>query len=1121
MNSISESSSYSCHCLCGRTFPGEGPLAFHRQTCRGSKRKIEQALGNVKNLKFWSLRAKKQRQNQGYADTGGQASQEVRYEAFLCLCPLTLPTRLIDISLSKDVHTRLHNNNEATPTIPISVSAQSIIANPRIEATHEPIITGRSLAAEEATSTEPLAEDRLNDLDLDVHTTRELAMGSSASIETLAYNYLQVSLVKPRRSQRSNIQLPIRFRVPLPQALPPASAAAPQVEPDAPNTDLTSLEADPPMSIAPLRNAQQCFSTPRNMFGLFRRYFSRSLSGHDPEQYLELPDLTEESTEASGDISAQITLAISSTSEVRPNTSSTYFPYPNESSFRLGDWYWAGTQKSQESFNELIAILKSPSFRTSDIHNTPWSQINATLSSDDGAESGFEWQDEVAGWECTPIIISVPFHQRAKSPGPKPYIAGNLYHRSLVAIIREKLSDPQQAAGFHYDPFELFWQPGDITSETRLGTVQDMKDRRRLIRVDDEVKRQKVKDARAFIYDKHLVIDSEAVEKLLKEESLVPTDNVFSKRLAPLGFSVLRALLPDIMHEFELGVWRALFIHLIRILEAYDKNLVAEMDRRLIPTFGRDTIRRFSANVSELKKLAARDYEDILQCSIAVFDGLLPEPHNTAIMKLLFTCSHWHALAKLRMHTDITLDIMDLVTTRLGRELRSFAKNTCTAFDTRELKREVAARHRRKLRAALAASSQRGIDPAVTADGDMSEAARHEIGPRMKRFNLNTVKLHALGDHANTIREFGTNDSHSTEVGELEHRTPIARYPRTSRKYFVRQLANIDRRVTRLRRIRERTKENKPVLESVPSTPEQHHHIGISETRSIHTSDFFPVGAADPAIKNFLIKLKEHLLLRCIETGKLKQDGNASQVLLKRDRIYQHAICRINYTTYDVRREQDTINASSPHCNVLVQGQDDANSCDTVSQTTYRYARVLGTFHANVICVGQGMVDYNATRMEFLWVRWYQLVHPHAKGSWAAQKLDRICFAPLADADSFGFVDPDDVLRGCHILPAFAKGRRHPSGKGLSFLAKDGMDWKEYIVNRDGSFGSAEADTQEAETDLQEAGQQVPHGDEPGDAEGGSDSDASETESAGEEQEDSADESDDDEFSAVCEMYHQ
>lgn len=32
-----------------------------------------------------------------------------------------------------------------------------------------------------------------------------------------------------------------------------------------------------------------------------------------------------------------------------------------------------------------------------------------------------------------------------------------------------------------------------------------------------------------------------------------------------------------------------------------------------IPTFGRDTIRNFGPNVSGLKKLAARDYEDILQ----------------------------------------------------------------------------------------------------------------------------------------------------------------------------------------------------------------------------------------------------------------------------------------------------------------------------------------------------------------------------------------------------------------------------------------------------------------------------------------------------------------------------
>jgi len=34
---------------------------------------------------------------------------------------------------------------------------------------------------------------------------------------------------------------------------------------------------------------------------------------------------------------------------------------------------------------------------------------------------------------------------------------------------------------------------------------------------------------------------------------------------------------------------------------------------RQIPTFGRDTIQRFRCNVSELKKMAAQDFEDLLQ----------------------------------------------------------------------------------------------------------------------------------------------------------------------------------------------------------------------------------------------------------------------------------------------------------------------------------------------------------------------------------------------------------------------------------------------------------------------------------------------------------------------------
>jgi len=38
-----------------------------------------------------------------------------------------------------------------------------------------------------------------------------------------------------------------------------------------------------------------------------------------------------------------------------------------------------------------------------------------------------------------------------------------------------------------------------------------------------------------------------------------------------------------------------------------------QISYRQVPTFGRDTIRKFDANVSAMKKLAARDWEDLLQ----------------------------------------------------------------------------------------------------------------------------------------------------------------------------------------------------------------------------------------------------------------------------------------------------------------------------------------------------------------------------------------------------------------------------------------------------------------------------------------------------------------------------
>ena len=90
--------------------------------------------------------------------------------------------------------------------------------------------------------------------------------------------------------------------------------------------------------------------------------------------------------------------------------------------------------------------------------------------------------------------------------------------------------------------------------------------------------------------------------------------NTFSS-LAPFGFSFFDMLVLDFMHEFELGIWKALFTHLVCILVSHGDGTIQEFNRwyRQVPTFGRSTIRCFSENASGMKKLAARNFEDLLQ----------------------------------------------------------------------------------------------------------------------------------------------------------------------------------------------------------------------------------------------------------------------------------------------------------------------------------------------------------------------------------------------------------------------------------------------------------------------------------------------------------------------------
>jgi hypothetical protein len=62
------------------------------------------------------------------------------------------------------------------------------------------------------------------------------------------------------------------------------------------------------------------------------------------------------------------------------------------------------------------------------------------------------------------------------------------------------------------------------------------------------------------------------------------SQNKFVEKLGALHLDPFRMLVVDFMHECELGTWKALFTHLVRILYALPggAQLVATLDSRYV-----------------------------------------------------------------------------------------------------------------------------------------------------------------------------------------------------------------------------------------------------------------------------------------------------------------------------------------------------------------------------------------------------------------------------------------------------------------------------------------------------------------------------------------------------------
>ncbi|KAG9092910.1 hypothetical protein FS749_015341 [Ceratobasidium sp. UAMH 11750] len=255
-------------------------------------------------------------------------------------------------------------------------------------------------------------------------------------------------------------------------------------------------------------------------------------------------------------------------------------------------------------------------------------------------------------------------------------------------------------------------------------------------------------------------------------------------------------------------------------------------------------IRNFSFDVSEMTKFAARDYEDVLQCFLPAIEGLFTDEQHRRISALVFTFAKWHTLAKLRMHTESTLQVLELETRVLAQRLRLFQQFIAIEFPLiLEISAEFEVQKRREIRAAAA----RNIP------------LTKELTKEVKHLHLNTPKFYALGNYPQAIQMFGTTDSYSTRIGELKHRRVKARARRTNQNDIARGIATIKHQETRLiaqaralENLEHQPRRSTAHLSSESAQTERvladaHHRIAHKSGR-VRFIDFFHEHKADPAI---------------------------------------------------------------------------------------------------------------------------------------------------------------------------------------------------------------------------------------------------------------------------------
>lgn len=186
------------------------------------------------------------------------------------------------------------------------------------------------------------------------------------------------------------------------------------------------------------------------------------------------------------------------------------------------------------------------------------------------------------------------------------------------------------------------------------------------------------------------------------------------------------------------------------------------------------------------------------------------------------------------------------------------------------------------------------------------------------------------------------------------------------------------------------------------------------------------------------------LLLAHLHERLFPNEDNTEQLFIENDTLYEHPILNIKYTSYEVQQETDIIHLGYGRTGVMVY----TPMLRENESEPWSYANVLAVYHMTV-CTAS---NPEPQTVSVLWVRWMQRNAVGLTGP-NSQNYTQVSYVPWSDTpgSAFDFIDPSHIIRGCHLVPAFALGRtrnlldpsvaRDPGPEG---------DWRAYYANRYG-----------------------------------------------------------------------